>query len=123
MLTNGIQMTNQRFGAFRVMRQCYGSAGNGEAIWVCRCRCGNQFTATGSSIRSGRKKSCGCVKTPKHRDITGMRSGHLVAVEHVGREPRSYNARWRCLCDCGTSVVTTGPRIETQRQKSCGCKT
>jgi len=30
--------------------------------WICQCDCGNQCVATGASLRSGKKKSCNCLR-------------------------------------------------------------
>ena len=30
-------------------------------LWLCKCDCGNETYATLASLRSGHKKSCGCL--------------------------------------------------------------
>jgi hypothetical protein len=32
------------------------------ALWDCRCKCGVTTSAVGSALRSGRVKSCGCIR-------------------------------------------------------------
>jgi hypothetical protein len=40
-----------------------GSDGRGNALWRCRCHgCGEDFTITGNSFRSGSQRSCGCMR-------------------------------------------------------------
>ena len=34
----------------------------GETMWICQCDCGNIHVASGSSLRRGHVKSCGCLK-------------------------------------------------------------
>lgn len=54
------------------------------------------------------------------RDITGERSGLLVAISRCGRA-KSGNAVWLARCDCGNET-----RISTGNfgvQQSCGCIT
>jgi len=34
----------------------------GERIWTCRCSCGNLVDVSGSSLREGKTKSCGCLR-------------------------------------------------------------
>lgn len=38
-------------------------------------------------------------------DMTGTKVGRL---EVVGRAPGISNARWRCLCACGGTIVVDG---------------
>lgn len=56
---------------------------------------------------------------PKARDITGLRSGHLVAVAFVAKH--KAHALWSCACDCGRTTVVAGYRISSERVTSCGC--
>lgn len=59
------------------------TANCGVFRWKCRCVCGNYTLATGGSLRSGNKKSCGClrqtnttvngVKTKEYRIWDSMR--------------------------------------------------
>lgn len=43
----------------------------GNALWLCRCECGNTTIVDSSKIQSGRKKSCGCMKD-SHKTTHGM---------------------------------------------------
>ena len=55
---------------------------------------------------------------PKGLDITGLRSGKLVAqVLIAGSKPR----RWDCLCDCGNHTPTLQAEMVGSHAKSCGC--
>lgn len=58
------------------------------------------------------------------KNITGMRSGKLVAIRPVGyimRKDGRRNALWECKCDCGNYTKASSPEITQQRKKSCGC--
>lgn len=35
---------------------------HGRAYWVCECNCGRMCSAAGKALRSGKKKSCGCLR-------------------------------------------------------------
>ena len=56
-----------------------------EAYWTCVCDCGNTITLQGSSIRSGRTRSCGCLYQDlgKSRRIKmiGKNFGLLTVIE------------------------------------------
>ena len=36
-----------------------------QALWLCKCDCGETTIAIGSEVKSGKKKSCGCYKTSR----------------------------------------------------------
>ena len=58
------------------------------------------------------------------KDITGMRSGKLVAVRPVGyimRSDRGKRALWECKCDCGNTTTASSHEIVSKLKKSCGC--
>lgn len=38
---------------------------NKRAMWLCECFCGNRFIESGTRIRNGSKKSCGCLRKKK----------------------------------------------------------
>lgn len=54
-------LTGGRFGRLNVLRRD-GSSPDGQAMWACKCDCGNRATIRGRSLRSGQAQSCGCYK-------------------------------------------------------------
>ncbi|UOR02035.1 hypothetical protein MUN77_01505 [Leucobacter allii] len=54
-------MTGERFGRLHVLKWV-GTAPNRQAIWLCKCDCGNETSVKGSQLRQGKTSSCGCVK-------------------------------------------------------------
>lgn len=46
--------------------------------WICQCDCGKQCVATGASLRSGKKKSCGCLR----REVSVERA-KLLAIRNT----------------------------------------
>lgn len=56
------------------------------------------------------------------RSLLGMRFGRLVVQEYdEARTPGDHHAHWRCVCDCGQSVVVRGAKLTAGRVVSCGC--
>lgn len=55
------------------------------------------------------------------RDITGCRSGKLVALEPTGKR---YNGCvvWRCRCDCGNEIEPTMHTLLGGEMGDCGCR-
>ena len=54
------------------------------------------------------------------KDITGCRSGRLVAIEPT-EEKRNGSTLWRCRCDCGKEILLEAYQITGEKVKSCGC--
>lgn len=56
-------------------------------------------------------------------DISGLRSGRLVAVKFISTRKKSncIRAIWLCRCDCGEEKEVIGNSIRTGATKSCGC--
>lgn len=54
-------MEDRVFGMLTVIERA-GSDSRKEATWRCRCECGDVTIVTGSRLRSGGTKSCGCLR-------------------------------------------------------------
>ena len=54
-------------------------------------------------------------------DITGERSGKLVAVKFAYISPKNKKSVWECRCDCGNTYFTFASFIKNKKVKSCGC--
>ena len=52
-------------------------------------------------------------------DLIGEKYGRLtvVALDRIANH-KSY---WKCVCDCGLTVVATGNNLRSGNTKSCGC--
>lgn len=56
------------------------------------------------------------------KDITGLTSGRLTAIEPTGeRHPKHGGYLWRCRCLCGNDLVITVSQFMQGSTKSCGC--
>lgn len=88
-------LVGQRFGRLVVLQ--IGPKLTGSYRWRCRCDCGNEITTVGHLLKSGRAKSCGCLR----REITiarftthGHSAGGVSSPEHriwLGIRKRCYN--------------------------------
>lgn len=77
-----IDMTGQPFGRLLVIEEC-GRDSRGEALWRCRCECGNVVTVLGSNLRNEHTTSCGCYKRERaaeDRKKHGMCKTRLYAI-------------------------------------------
>lgn len=55
-----------------------------------------------------------------YKDLSGQRFGRLIAIEFYGSDERG-EAKWRCECDCGNTIIVAGSRLRNGATKSCGC--
>lgn len=88
-----IDLTGQRFGRLTVVGEAESHifpCGSTQAMWRCKCDCGNIAIATAGNLRSGHTKSCGCLcketsakvgkSTRKHGGTTGGKKERLYKV-------------------------------------------
>jgi hypothetical protein len=81
-------LRGEHFTRLGVLRRMDENAMNGNARWLCRCECGNLTVADGTQLRSGTKKSCGCLR----RDLskTVFMSNDKI-TSHIGRFDQLVN--------------------------------
>jgi hypothetical protein len=91
-----------------------------NALWLCRCDCGNERVVVLAKLRRGEAKSCGCARGRNLIDIAGQRFGQLVAIRRVGSDGR-LTSQWLCRCDCGRESIALLDNLKRGRTKSCGC--
>ena len=95
----------QRFGRLTVSYRV-GSNISGQATWYCNCDCGGYTIASGSALRSGHTKSCGCISRGKTRERalqavaegkfatkTHGLSGHVLYRKWANMINRCYNPK------------------------------
>ena len=116
-----VDLTGQKFNKLTVLHR--GEQKKANAVtWVCRCDCGTETLATTNELRSGHKKSCGCLKKLPHADnLKGMRFGRLVVMKRVGTSLNDRHPIWRCKCDCGKKTDVRSCDLKSGNTKSCGC--
>jgi hypothetical protein len=86
-------------------------------LWRCICDCGNEKIANTGNLRCGHILSCGCGKL---QILIGKRFGRLTVIERAESIKKNV-PRWRCRCDCGTEITTTGELLRSGHTRSCGC--
>jgi hypothetical protein len=122
---NIIDISGQVFGNLVVIKRIEKPKNiKGESVyWQCQCICGKMINVSSWRLRSGTKKSCGCIvkiSGPK-KDLTGLKFGKLTVIklDHRGKNNSGYY--WLCLCDCGKEKVIAGSHLRNGNTKSCGC--
>ena len=93
-------ITGQRFGRLMVKGR---AEGNGRPAWRCQCDCGKPCVVVGEDLRSGKTRSCGCLRAEASRksdDLTGAMFGLWGVIERAGS-----SSSGRCSgCACVTAV-------------------
>ena len=56
----------------------------------------------------------------KIKNIQGQVFGRLRVLRQVGID-KSRQAKWECLCECGSTVTALGSNLRVGHQRSCGC--
>ena len=55
-------LTNKKFGKLTAIKDTGKSNASGNAIWLCKCDCGNECEVDSNNLSSLHTYSCGCVK-------------------------------------------------------------
>ncbi len=88
-------MTGQTYGRLTVLSRDTSKTGRG--YWICACRCGNQKSIIGQSLRTGNTQSCGClgIEVRRARASTGAEYGWKrdLYKTWVGMKQRCRNTR------------------------------
>ncbi|MDA2921032.1 hypothetical protein MYX76_16345 [Desulfobacterota bacterium AH_259_B03_O07] len=118
---NLIDLTNKRFSRWTVIKR---AANGGKHVrWLCKCDCGQVKTVFGDSLKSGLSTSCGCYFREVHRslykDMLGLHFDRLRVIEKGPLIKETY--WWKCICDCGESILVDGVNLRRGDTQSCGC--
>jgi hypothetical protein len=76
-----IDLKGQTFGRLVVLRLRDGRDSWGQAVWVCKCSCGEMTEVVSKHLRRGETKSCGCLQ----RDAVASRAGNKHQAWKGGR--------------------------------------
>ena len=110
---NKLDLVGQKFSKLFVSEFSHSDARK-ERWYKCVCECGNETTARGAALRTGNKKSCGClrvtegqkaglrskihgmIKTPTHNSWTSMKARCLNQAD---TNYKFYGAKGVSVCD------------------------
>lgn len=129
-LIDTTSLVNKKFGRLTVIeRDITKGTGHGKpSYWLCQCECGNKISVIHSSLMRGHTKSCGCLHNEllskqSTKNIAGLRSGYIEAIEKTSLHSSKGSYVWRCKClNCGNEdVYLPIESITSQKAYSCGC--
>ena len=89
-----LDLTNKRFGRLIALSPAYCGKSN-NVFWHCQCDCGNLCIVNSQNLKSGKTKSCGCLRT--HRCIERNKARGNEIPRNKNRLYRIYyGMRTRC---------------------------
>lgn len=111
----------------RIARKSKASGQGRIAMWRCRCECGNEVDIRGVALRTGKTKSCGCLKSlayywKGHGDLCGnyWRIVHRHA-KIKGREVTvSIQQAWDKFVEQDRKCALTGLELYMNRSYGSG---
>lgn len=125
---NRIDLSGQKFNKITLIEKLNKRDINRSLLYKAKCDCGKEFIVSGSKVKNGYIKSCGCLQKeklqeylktdPYTKDETGKKYGLLTVLERAGY--LHGRVAWKCRCDCGNIVIAEGAKLR-QGQLSCGC--
>lgn len=119
-----VDLTGRKYGNLTVIG-ISGKDKAGHTLWNCKCSCGKDVVVSGTHLKSGHTKSCGCLIKKKSKevhfiDLTGKRFGRLVAISNTSKD-KFGGWKWLCKCDCGKEKEIRGVSLISGNTRSCGC--
>lgn len=129
-------LTGQKFGRLNVINQAetlWSDSGKSRMIrWNCKCECGEFTIVNSRALRTSKTLSCGCYQKERVSDsltddLMGQKFGKLTVLERNGSyrgdgsRTSGVMAIWKCKCDCGNIISTTGYSLKCGDTISCGC--
>ncbi len=73
-------LIGRRFGMLTVIQRASPKPYTQEAIWLCKCDCGNTTEVTSGSLKRGDTKSCGC---NKGKFVSDARKTHGLSHDRI----------------------------------------
>ena len=122
---NTKDLTGTVFGKLTAIKRV-GTDEYRNAVWECKCDCGNICYVSSHSLLSHLTRSCGClhkevINKMNSVDLTGRRFDKLVALRQTEQRSSARYVMWECKCDCGNIVVVSSRALISGNTKSCGC--
>ncbi|MHB8109771.1 MAG: HNH endonuclease signature motif containing protein [Syntrophorhabdaceae bacterium] len=82
---NLIDLTGKKFNRLVVIERAGRDKRGKQAMWLCRCDCGNEMVIYGQHLRTGITQSCGCLRNEKSSARDKLRVGENSLAWKGGR--------------------------------------
>lgn len=97
-------LTGQKFGRLIVIKRV-GTTKGRNAIWLCKCECGNKVEVFGGNLTSNSTKSCGCLRQEQLK-THGLSYSNLYPI-WIAMKDRCFNCNnkeYHCYGGRGITV-------------------
>ena len=103
-------LTGKKFGKLTVLKRT-GTDKRGQAIWLCKCECGNTIETITNRLNMGKTKSCGCLALENKRKMHTTHGKAHTRLNSVYRQMKQrcysetshafkyYGGRGIAICD------------------------
>lgn len=103
-MSKSVDLTGQQFGKLTVLER-NGTSRSRQAVWLCKCECGNTKNVQSYDLRSGNTQSCGCQRKENFTHTSHGHSGERLHAIWVGMKSRCYNSHRKNYKDYGDKGV------------------
>lgn len=85
-----IELTNKKFGRWTVIEKGISKSSN-NTLWICKCDCGKIKNVGTKALRSGKSKSCGCLRSEmltnkRNKNIYKFNENTIIGITSNGDE-------------------------------------
>lgn len=119
---NFIDVTGNKYNYLTAIRFSHTQNKNYQAtFWLFKCDCGNKIIANISTVKTGGRKSCGCMAgAHRTKDLTNLIFNKLKVLNYSHKNEKG-NYIWKCQCNCGNYRYVSSYELTKNKVKSCGC--
>jgi hypothetical protein len=116
-------LVGQKFNRLKVIGFSHKKHSNN--YWYCICDCGIEALKNTTELKTGKIKSCGCLRRENHAKGTraileGRKFGLLTVIKFA--DTNKDGTRWFCKCDCGVEKIIPNRSLNNGQTVSCGCR-
>jgi len=107
-MREALNLYQQKFGRLLVVRRA-GRDGKGNFLWECQCECGNITLVSGTKLKRGETRSCGCLRYDALRQ-SNLKHGQACGGVRSKEYKVWSNIKARCYSSSNTSYPNYGGR-------------
>ena len=110
-----IELTGQKLNRWTVL--AYVRNHQNHSLYLCRCDCGTEKEVSGSYLRRGSSKSCGCYDADMKKERSRNKAPHRVQLANVHHSmmQRCYEVNSVSYCDYGARGIRVSSGWHTVR--------